>query len=116
MQLAFFETLVKQGGGTGLLIGACLLKGSLTAGVGGEGTCGGSDGEGGEKFQSAPRVHTAFAPHGLVIIVHVLRSCKFGFLPIDTPRLIICVYIDDRCNLRATILQTVYLHFITISR
>lgn len=68
----FLRESCKAGRRSGLFIGACLLKGSLTAGVGGEGTCGGSDGEAGEKFQSAPRVHTAFATHGLVIIVHVL--------------------------------------------
>lgn len=38
-----------------------------------EGTCGGSDGGVGKKFQNAPRlVHTAFVTPGLVIIVHVL--------------------------------------------
>lgn len=43
--------------------------GSLTAGVGGECTCGGGMEGVGEKFQSAPRVHTAFISHGLVIKV-----------------------------------------------
>lgn len=54
----FLQECCKAGRRSGLFIGARLLKGSLTAGVSGEGTCGGSDGGGGEKFQSAQRVCT----------------------------------------------------------
>lgn len=54
--------------------------GSLTAGLGGEGTCGGGMEGVGEKFQSAPRVHTAFVSHGLVIKV-CFEAVKHGFVP-----------------------------------
>lgn len=43
-------------------------------------------------------------------------AVQFGFLPIDTPCLNICVYMDDRYNLRPIILQTVYCAFIQSKR
>lgn len=69
----FLRECCKAGRRSGLFIDAFLLKGSLTAGVGDEGTPPSfNDGGGGEKFQSAPRVYTSFVTHGLLITAHVL--------------------------------------------